>query len=118
MGEGAEIYILDMGKPIRIVDLARDLIQLHGLTEQQVKIVFTGLRPGEKLVEELLADAETTRPTHHAKLRIARAREVEPLWLEQLLIWLDQARIVPDDEVRIDLKRLVPEYTAAMTDGQ
>jgi FlaA1/EpsC-like NDP-sugar epimerase len=113
MGLGSEIFILDMGKPIRIVDLARDLIQLHGLTEDQVKIEFTGLRPGEKLIEELLADEETTRPTHHAKLRIAKAREVPVGWLEELLVWLNQRRIVPEDEVRRDLKNLLPEYSSA-----
>jgi FlaA1/EpsC-like NDP-sugar epimerase len=112
MGHGSEIFILDMGKPIKILDLARDLIQLHGLTEQQVKIEFTGLRPGEKLIEELLADAETTLPTHHAKLRIAKAREVPGDWLEELLVWLNQRRIVPEDEVRRDLKRLLPEYSS------
>jgi FlaA1/EpsC-like NDP-sugar epimerase len=111
MGDGAEIFILDMGKPIRIVDLARDLIQLHGLTEDQVKIEFTGLRPGEKLYEELLADAETTRPTHHPKLRIAKARDVEPGWLDELLAWLGQRRQVPEEEVRRDLRRWVPEYS-------
>jgi FlaA1/EpsC-like NDP-sugar epimerase len=112
MGEGAEIFILDMGKPIRIVELARDLIQLHGLTEDQVKIEFTGLRPGEKLFEELLADAETTRPTHHPKLRIAKARDVAPGWLEELLAWLSQRRLVPEEEVRRDLRRWVPEYSS------
>jgi len=111
MGEGAEIFILDMGKPIRIVDLARDLIQLHGLTEEQVKIQFTGLRPGEKLFEELLADAETTLPTHHPKLRIAKARDVAPEWLDELLAWLGQRRVVPEEEVRRDLRRWVPEYS-------
>lgn len=114
MGSGGEIYLLDMGKPVRIADLARDLIRLHGFTEDQVKIIYTGLRPGEKLHEELLADAETTRPTPHPKLRIARAREVPAEWLDSLQPWLLQERILSDDEVRSDLCNWVSEYTPAI----
>ncbi len=114
MGSGGEIYLLDMGKPVRIADLARDLIRLHGFTEDQVKIVFTGLRPGEKLYEELLADAETTRPTPHPKLRIAKAREVPATWLDSLQPWLLQERMLSDDEVRTDLCSWVSEYTPAI----
>jgi FlaA1/EpsC-like NDP-sugar epimerase len=110
MGQGGEIFLLDMGQPVRIVDLARDLIRLYGFTEEQIKIVFTGLRPGEKLYEELLADEETTTRTPHPKLRIARAREVPGNLLDELLPWLMQHRVPPDDEVRRDLRRWVPEY--------
>ena len=113
MGQGGEIFILDMGEPVKIVDLARDLIRLYGFADDQIKIVYTGLRPGEKLYEELLADQETTRPTHHAKLRIARAREVQDSLLDELLPWLMQRRILADDEVRRDLRRWVPEYQPA-----
>ncbi len=67
MGQGGEIFILDMGQPIRIVDLARDLIRLYGFADGQVKLIYTGLRPGEKLYEELLACDETTLPTPHIK---------------------------------------------------
>ncbi|MDR3100868.1 MAG: polysaccharide biosynthesis protein [Paraburkholderia sp.] len=110
MGHGGEIFILDMGKPVKIVDLARDLIRLYGFDEDHIRIAFTGLRPGEKLYEELLADDETTTRTPHPKLRIARAREVPENLLDELLPWLMQHRVPNDDEVRRDLRRWVPEY--------
>src|SRR5260370_25168690 len=90
MGHGGELFILDMGRPVRIVDLARDLIRLYGYTENQIRIDFTGLRPGEKLYEELLADDETTTRTPHPKLRTARAREVSNHFLDELLPWLPE----------------------------
>jgi len=117
MGEGGEIFLLDMGQPIKIVQLARDLIHLHGFSEQQIPIEFTGLRPGEKMFEELLADQETTRATHHPKLRIARAREVPADLLDTLLPWLTQGRVASEDETRDDLKRLIPEYSTARADS-
>jgi len=110
MGLGGEVFVLDMGEPVKIVDLARDMIRLSELSESEIRIVYTGLRPGEKLFEELLADDEHTRPTPHPKLRIAKAREVDPGWLEGLLDWLNQDRIPVDSEVRRDLKRWVPEF--------
>src|SRR5688572_15398857 len=110
MGLGGEVFVMDMGEPIKIVDLARDMIRLSELSENEIRIVYTGLRPGEKLFEELLADDEHTRATPHPKLRIAKAREVDPDWLEGLLAWLNQDRIPTDSEVRRDLKRWVPEY--------
>ena len=110
MGLGGEIFVLDMGEPVKIVDLARDMIRLSELSENEIRIVYTGLRPGEKLFEELLADDEHTRPTPHPKLRIAKAREVDRVWLEGLLDWLNQDRIPTDSEVRRDLKRWVPEF--------
>jgi FlaA1/EpsC-like NDP-sugar epimerase len=115
MGEGGEIFLLDMGEPVKIADLARDLIRLYGFRDDQIKIVYSGLRPGEKLYEELLADEETTRPTHHAKLRIARAREVPEDLLDELLPWLMQHRIPSDEEVRRDLRRWVAEYAPAVS---
>jgi FlaA1/EpsC-like NDP-sugar epimerase len=113
MGRGGEIFILDMGRPVRIVDLARDLIRLYGFTEEQIRISFIGLRPGEKLYEELLADDETTTRTPHPKLRTARAREVADELIDELLPWLMQHRVPSDDEVRRDLRRWVPEYEPA-----
>jgi FlaA1/EpsC-like NDP-sugar epimerase len=88
------------------------MIRLSEQSEEEVRIVYTGLRPGEKLFEELLADDEHTRPTPHPKLRVAKAREAEAAWLQELLSWLEQDRVVPDAEVRRDLKRWVPEFTS------
>jgi FlaA1/EpsC-like NDP-sugar epimerase len=110
MGLGGEVFVMDMGEPVKIVDLARDMIRLSDLSESEIRIVYTGLRPGEKLFEELLADDEHTRPTPHPKLRIAKAREVNPGWTDALLDWLRSDRVPGDSEVRRDLKRWVPEY--------
>ena len=111
MGLGGEIFVMDMGEPVKIVDLARDMIRLSDLSEDEIKIVYTGLRPGEKLFEELLADDEHTRPTPHPKLRVAKARDAQPReWVDELVTWLTQERISADAEVRRDLKRWVPEF--------
>ena len=111
MGQGGEIFVLDMGEPVRIVDLAKDLIRLSGFTEGDIKIEFTGLRPGEKLYEELLADNEHTLPTHHPKLRIAQARTVSDSEMQNLLAWVNSDMANTDKEVRERLHDWVPEYT-------
>jgi FlaA1/EpsC-like NDP-sugar epimerase len=113
MGHGGEIFVLDMGEAVRIVDLAHEMIRLSGLREGDIEIVFTGLRPGEKLYEEVLADDERTLPTPHSKLRIARARGVAPDWLPRLLEWLSGTAASSDEQVRAGLSRFVPEYSAA-----
>ncbi|AYH45313.1 polysaccharide biosynthesis protein [Azoarcus sp. DN11] len=110
MGQGGEVFVLDMGEPVKIVDLARNMIRLSGYTEEDIRIEFTGLRPGEKLYEELLADSESTRETPHRKLRIARSRPVSAGFLAELDTWLAQSGPVSDDEVRRGLLRWVPEY--------
>jgi FlaA1/EpsC-like NDP-sugar epimerase len=110
MGQGGEIFVLDMGKPIRIVELARELIRLSGLSESSIPIVFTGLRPGEKLYEELLADGETTLPTRHPKLRIASSRGVDPEAFDALVRWISADTWRSDAEVRRELRRWLPEY--------
>jgi len=110
MGKGGEIFVLDMGEPVKIVDLAKDLIRLSGMSEDDIKIEFTGLRPGEKLYEELLADNEHTLPTPHPKLRIAQAREVEAAWLDELLAWVGAHATQGDADVKRALAQWVPEY--------
>lgn len=110
MGLGGEVFLLDMGEPIKIVDLAHDMIRLS--EQADIKVIYTGLRPGEKLFEELLADDEHTRPTPHPKLRIAKAREVDAGFIESITNWLQQDRMPEDSDVRRDLKRWVPEYVA------
>ena len=114
MGRGGEIFVLEMGEPVRIVDLARDMIRLSGLGVEDIKIEFTGLRPGEKLYEELLSDRENTSSTTHPKLRIARADGASgETWLADLERWLEQTRYPGDDEVKRDLTQRVPEYKPA-----
>lgn len=113
MGEGGEIFVLDMGEPVRIVDLAHKMIHLSGYTDEEIRIEFSGLRPGEKLYEELLADAEQTRPTPHPKLRIARSRAVDGGFLADLRSWLAQPAQA-DATVRAELHERVPEYVPAV----
>jgi FlaA1/EpsC-like NDP-sugar epimerase len=114
MGQGGEIFVLDMGEPVKIVDLARDLIRLSGLKEEDIRIEFSGLRPGEKLYEELLADNEHTLVTPHPKLRIAQARKVDAGWVNDLLTWVGAgSETWPDEVVKQRLQQLVPEYTPA-----
>ena len=114
MGASGQIFVLDMGEPVKIVDLARMLIRLSGKTEQEIPIEFTGLRPGEKLFEELLADADSTLPTPIPQLRVARLHSGADILGGVLQLLADSALPVPDATVREGLARVVPEYQAAV----
>lgn len=119
LGEGGEIFVFDMGEPVKIVDLARKMIQMAGLVPgQDIEIRYTGLRPGEKLYEELLDDGENLLNTHHPKIMRARTREyaleeVVPL-MEELI---SQARTGTDGFSLVRLmKELVPEFSSTSSD--
>ena len=112
MGKGAEIFVLDMGEPIRIVDLARNMIRLAGLIpDEDIEIRFIGLRRGEKLYEELISEGERIKPTYHDKIKIFQGDHTErqqiEAWLRELEVLLarrDEAAIVAH------LQALVPEF--------
>ena len=109
MGKGGEIFVFDMGKPVRIADLAKRMINLSGAKDIEIK--FTGLRDGEKLYEEVLNDAEQTKPTHHPKIKIAAVREydyAEALKNEEAL--LELAKQYDDMAIVKKMKEIVPEY--------
>jgi len=109
MGSGGEIYVFDMGKAVKIVDLARRMINLSG--RKNIKIEFMGLRHGEKLYEELLNTKETTKPTHHEKIMIAKVREYEYDAVSEDIQRLIEASYNFDtmETVRV-MKKVVPEF--------
>jgi FlaA1/EpsC-like NDP-sugar epimerase len=110
MGKGGEIFVLDMGESVRIVDLARDLIRLSGLNSDDIEIVFTGLRPGEKLYEELYFEDEEMQPTPHSKVFVAYHR---PYQLAEVREAIDELSAIAHESpilLRKKIKDLVPEY--------
>jgi len=112
IGESGQVLVLDMGEPVRIVDLARDLIRLSGHAVDEIPIVFSGLRPGEKLFEELLADGDATLPTAIARLRVA-VLGASPGQVHGLLAWAAAGQCAEADEsgqVRRQLRHLVEEF--------
>ena len=115
MGSGGEIFVLDMGVSVKIVDLARDLVSLSGLEPDEIEIVYTGLRPGEKLFEELYFDDEKRVQTGHPKVFCALHR---PADLPQVETLLEELRVVLDKgpaAVRERLRELVPEFGCETT---
>jgi len=115
MGNGGEIFVFDMGKPVPIVDLARKMIRLSGLVPGvDIDIKYTGLRPGEKLYEELLNDAENTLPTHHDKILIAKVRDISVINIEKEFLELFQLAANADNRMSMvaRMKELVPEFVS------
>ncbi len=112
MGNGGEIYIFDMGNSIKIIDLAKKMVKLSGLTlGQDIQIAFTGLRPGEKINEELLADQENTLPTYHPKILIAQVRLYNFINVVKIIEDLINSYETQDDITIVSkMKQIVPEY--------
>lgn len=113
MGNGGEIYIFDMGEPVRIIDLAYKMIRLAGFTpEEDIKIEVVGLRPGEKLYEELLNDAARTLPTHHDKIMIAQEVGVANFewFIAQMEDLIHNAKQMQSEETVAIMKKMVPEF--------
>jgi FlaA1/EpsC-like NDP-sugar epimerase len=112
MGRGGEIFVLDMGEPVKIVDLARDLIRLSGLDpDRDIEVRFSGIRPGEKLFEEIAVDEENVDKTKHPKIYVGRFRPHELEQVERSLV--DLHRIVESGDLAAlvqSLRQLVPEY--------
>jgi len=113
MGNGGEIFVFDMGQPVKIYELAQKMIKLSGLEEgKDIRIVESGLRPGEKLYEELLSDAENTLPTHHPKIMIAQVREYDEASTETVFEHLSYASLngATDADLVKTMKQLIPEF--------
>jgi FlaA1/EpsC-like NDP-sugar epimerase len=111
LAETGQVFVMDMGKSVKIADLARQLIHLSGHTEAEIPIVFSGLRPGEKLFEELLADADTTLPTPHPRLRLAQLNgELPADWIARLMALAADEQAALPATLRARLHGLVPEY--------
>jgi FlaA1/EpsC-like NDP-sugar epimerase len=112
MSNGGEIYLFDMGKSVKIIDLAKKMIKLSGLEiGKDIQITYTGLRPGEKLYEELLNDAENTIPTYHSKIMIAKVKNNN---YEELNDAIENIRMLRkennDSEIVKWMKQIVPEF--------
>jgi FlaA1/EpsC-like NDP-sugar epimerase len=114
MGKGGEVFVFDMGKSVKIIDLATKMIKLSGLElGKDIEIKVTGLRPGEKLYEELLNSAENTLPTHHAKILIAKLNKVPLDQIESKLDDLSELLMRGDEmEIVAQIKEIVPEYVS------
>jgi FlaA1/EpsC-like NDP-sugar epimerase len=131
MGDGGEVFVLDMGEQLKVMDVARDLIRLSGFTEEQIGIAITGLKPGEKMYEELFYDDSDIQTTAHEKIRVSRRNDAQeynkraarptkegdeiyesPLWMDVDTL-IEVAKEGDNDLIEQMLKRLVPQYTPA-----
>jgi len=112
MGKGGECFVLDMGTPIKVVDLARDLIRLSGLeADKDIEIEFIGLRPGEKLAEDLVRDGEGLQATVHEKVMAIAGEPCDRAWLvHEVHGLIDCANRFDGEGIRTCLKRIVPDY--------
>jgi FlaA1/EpsC-like NDP-sugar epimerase len=112
MGKGGEIFVFDMGKPVKIADLASQMIRLSGLVPgKDIEIVYSGLRPGEKLYEELLTDKELSKPTHHPKIKIAQVETKDNAEIVvRIEALLNNLYSFSKNEVVNYCRLLVPEY--------
>ena len=117
MGKGGEIFIFDMGESVKIIDLAKNMIRLSGLQyPDDIDIKITGLRPGEKLYEELLANGENTLPTYHEKIMISKVREIEYLKIRSLIDELCVSNLFFKENIVQLMKSIVPEYVSNNSD--
>ena len=117
MGEGGEIFVFDMGESVKIIDLARKMIQLSGLeVGKDIEIRVTGLRPGEKLYEELLAEEENTIPTHHPKILKAKVRQENENMILEINSLVEMFESQQNERIVSKMKEIVPEFVSNNSD--
>ena len=110
MGKGGEIFVLEMGEPVKILDLAKDLIRLAGHKQDSIEIIETGIRPGEKLFEELYYENEHSMPTTHEKIMSSYSRMFPLAEVQQQVKLLVDAAYDSDEKTRSVMKEVVPEF--------
>lgn len=112
MGDGGEIFVLDMGQPVKIIELARDMIKLSGLSEgEDIEVELTGLRPGEKMYEELYTDDEQRQATTHPKILVAESVTINRVEISHQITRLISVSLLNENLIREELKKIVPLYT-------
>ncbi len=117
MGKGGEIFIFDMGESVKIMDLAKNMIRLSGLNyPEDIDIEITGLRPGEKLYEELMVDGETTQPTYHEKILISKVCDLDYSKIRTMIDELCISNLFSNENVVQMMKNIVPEYISNNSD--